>query len=78
MSEHVGPGDCMITLDLYPEGASEDVSANLVAVERDDGDGDDRFTREVVLVEPGKIVKVELIYDEGEPARPRIGFRLPD
>ena len=79
MSEHVGPGDRMITLDLYPQVADKDVFENLVAVERSDGDGDDHFTREVVLIEPGKILKVELMYEESEPARPRIfGFHLPE
>jgi hypothetical protein len=69
-----GPNDRLITLDLYPD--ANDVLANMVSVERhDEGGGTDYFTRDVVVVEPDRVVKVELLYER--PQGREVGFVVP-
>jgi hypothetical protein len=69
-----GPNDRLITFDLYPD--ANDVLANMVPVEQHgQGGGTNYFTRDVIVVEPDRVVKVELLYER--PQGREVGFVVP-
>lgn len=71
-----GPSNHLVTLDLFPE--ADDVLANMVAIDRNanEGGGTDYFAREAVVIDPGRIVMVELLYER--PHGRAVGFAVPD
>lgn len=70
-----GPSDRLITLHVYPD--ANDVLGNMVRVERlSPEQGAEYLTRVAILVEPERVMKVELLHEQ--PQGRAVGFAVPD
>jgi hypothetical protein len=74
MRVDAGSGDRLLTLDVYP--GVDDVLDRLVDGPRDADGEARRVTPDVMLVEPERIAKVELLYEPPEGRRD-VGFQAP-